>query len=107
MSRLFKTVCVAALLSVAPLASVAADPVLPASIAVRSSDLDLATVEGAQTMLRRIERAAERVCGQSVAQRYPATRRAFETCRRATIASAVDGLNAPLVESQPASSAAL
>jgi|CXWL01.1.fsa_nt_gi UrcA family protein len=88
MHRLFKTVFVATLLASAPFASAAAEP-FTASVAVRVADLDLDREQEVRVLLRRIERAADIVCGETVARRYHSTWSIYETCRRATIASTV------------------
>ncbi len=92
MSRVFSAFCFAAVLAFAPVAM--AGP-FSERVSVRTSDLDLSTAPGAQRMLRRIERAADRVCGESVARTYAGrTMRAFEACREATVAAAVVELGA-------------
>jgi UrcA family protein len=91
MTRLF-ALCLALTLCAAPAAF--ADPPA-ASVTVRSDDLDLSTERGAAFMLRRLEAAADQVCGRSVAERYPGTRDDYETCRAATLSAAVSRLNAP------------
>lgn len=84
----------AAMLSAAP---AFADPLTPASVSVRSNDLDLANEREAARMLRRLERAADAVCGRSVAERYPGQRDEYRACRAATLEAAVDQLGAPAV----------
>ncbi len=72
----------------------------PAAVTVRADDLDLSTAQGAQRMLRRLERAADRVCGLSIANSFPSQRDEFRSCRAATIATSVNQLGAPEVSAQ-------
>jgi UrcA family protein len=95
MQRLFTSFCFAAALLVASAAS--ADPVTPTAVSVRTSDLDLSTEHGAERAMRRLERAADQVCGRQTAQTYPGTRPAYLSCRERTLSAAVAQLNAPLV----------
>jgi UrcA family protein len=77
--------------------SVCADTLAPTSVSVRSDDLDLASERGAARMLRRLERAADDVCGRAVAQHFPGQRDEYRACRAATLEAAVDQLGAPAV----------
>jgi UrcA family protein len=54
-------------------ATVAQEPRVVISTRVSYADLDLSTPAGARAMLRRIERAAGRVCGQSHSPLFPRT----------------------------------
>lgn len=70
-----------------------------ASRTVSYGDLDLGRPAGAEMMLRRIENAAESVCGGRAGFRPLKARAAHEACVRETIADALLDLNAPLVAS--------
>lgn len=56
---------------------------------VRVDDLDRRTDAGANELLRRIERAADDVCGEAFARRYIAALRTYRQCRESTIAATV------------------
>jgi UrcA family protein len=65
---------------------------------VHVSDLDLSTDSDAARMLRRIERAADRMCAETtISVPDPRVRAAFKECRAATIATAVAELRAARV----------
>ncbi len=100
MKTIFRAVCFAAACTMATLtmapAARAASPA-PESVAVRYGDLDLRDAHDAQLMLRRVKRAADRVCGEDIAVQYRAEIRSFKACRQSTIAAAVVKLDAPLV----------
>jgi UrcA family protein len=66
----------------------------PISARVRVDDVDPNTDTGARIVLRRIERAAGEVCGQSVARRYLTVRRTYRLCALRTMARAVDQVGA-------------
>src|SRR5262249_14623984 len=96
MSRVFAAFCVAAAVMAVAAAPAAADPA-PPSVTVQKADLDLSQPRDAHIMLRRIEAAADNVCGADVAHAYPHTRATYESCRGRTITRALGGLRAPLV----------
>lgn len=77
----------------------------PASIAVRSDDLDFSHAPDAQVMLDRIEAAAEKACGGTPDYRQHSQLEVFDLCRRATIKQAVGRVDKPmltqLAETQP------
>jgi UrcA family protein len=58
---------------------------------VAYGDLDMSTVNGGKTLLTRIQSAARKVCGDSDAY-SPLHPRSETQCRRATVASVVNGL---------------
>lgn len=100
MKTIFRAVCFAAACSMATLTmapSARAAAPAPESIAVRYGDLDLGDAHDAQLMLRRVKRAADRVCGADIASQYRAEIRRFKSCQQSTIATAVVNLDAPLV----------
>jgi UrcA family protein len=69
----------------------------PASVVVRTDDVDLHTVAGARLMALRIRNAAAAVCGgqiEPVALRFSD---GFVRCREAAVDRAVRDLNAPMV----------
>ncbi len=71
----------------------------PASEAVSIADLDLSTADGARTMLKRIDIAAQRACGGEPS-RSPLLPRAsglFEQCVREAVATAVRNADQPMV----------
>ena len=72
----------------------------PAAVSVRSDDLDLHNPQDAQRMLRRLERAADQVCGRSIAATYASERDEFLSCRTATLAASVNRLGAHEVSAQ-------
>lgn len=67
------------------------------SIRVQRADLNLQSEAGADAMLNRIERAAERACGVTTARVDLATFNNGRACVEETMASAIGALNAPLV----------
>lgn len=64
---------------------------------VRFADLNIATPEGAKTMLRRIRAAAESVCGEPGPVYDLALQDQYANCVKSTMTQAVSRLNAPLV----------
>jgi len=93
MSRTFKIAIAALIASVAfapaALAQVGVEQV---SVHVAYGDLDMSTVAGGKTLLKRIEGAARRVCGDA-SPRSPLKPRSVPVCRRESVANAVRGLN--------------
>jgi UrcA family protein len=66
---------------------------------VSYAQLDLASEAGAETLYRRLERAAERVCGNADHRRTSLVeRRAFNRCVDSTLETAISAINAPLVQ---------
>lgn len=65
-------------------------------ITVRYDDLDLSKPAGAEAMLIRLKRAAERACGYAPDARA-AVRWRYNRCFDAALADAVEQLDAPLV----------
>jgi UrcA family protein len=84
-----------ALSALAPPAAMAA----PSSVTVRLNDVDANSDEGAQIILRRIERAARAVCGRELALRYPSVRRAYLQCTQRTMSNTVDRIGAERLHS--------
>ncbi len=80
-------------------ATVFADSAQPRPLAtpvtVRYADLNLANAEGALALYRRITAAARTVCGPDYAQWYPAARKGWKHCYKATVDEAVRAVNAP------------
>jgi UrcA family protein len=74
-----------------------ADAFTPRSVTVRSDDLDLSNRRDAARMLRRLERAADAVCGRTVAEHYSGQRDEYRSCRAATLEAALNQLGAPTV----------
>ena len=67
------------------------------SVFVRYRDLDISKSAGAETLLRRIDKAAVQICGGKPDQRLLGERLAFKKCRASTIDRSVAALNAPMV----------
>jgi UrcA family protein len=67
------------------------------AISVRYGDLDLSRPAGAETALRRIERAADQVCGGMPTRRDFRRVRAHQACADQVIDETVARLGAPLV----------
>src|SRR5262245_61683921 len=95
MSRLVQALLLSAALMGATPAF--ADAFTPRSVTVRSDDLDLSNGRDAARMLRRLERAADAVCGRTVAMHYSGQRDEYRSCRAATLEAALDQLGAPVV----------
>jgi UrcA family protein len=80
-----------------------ADPTITAHINVRHGDLDLTGKSGAETMLRRLDKAATKVCGGKPApvmswdQVAQAKQREHRKCKAEAIGNATLKLDAPLV----------
>lgn len=69
------------------------------SAEVRFGDLDLTRESGAEALLRRIERAAEGVCGAgNVSFRDRRAARAARACVESAMSQAVASIEAPLVQ---------
>ncbi len=93
MSRTFKFAIAAFAISMtlapATLAQVGIEQV---SARVAYGDLDMSTVAGGKTLLKRIESAARRVCGDA-GPRSPLKPRSVPVCRRETVESAIRRIN--------------
>jgi len=61
------------------------------------SGIDLSTDRGAERALRRLENAAEEMCGVRTGLQPVSERRAAQACVSETMADAVDNLNVPRV----------
>jgi UrcA family protein len=92
MSRIFKSaitaLALAAALAPAALAEVSVEQV---SARVRYADLDMSRPDAGQDLLKRIERAARKVCADAI-PRSPLMTRAVNACRAETVANVVRGL---------------
>lgn len=71
----------------------------PSEVTVRLNDVDAHSADGASVLLRRIERAARDVCGQDIASRYPAVRRAHRQCTLRTMSNTIDRIGAERLQS--------
>jgi UrcA family protein len=69
----------------------------PATKTVAYADLDLSGRAGAEAVLRRIERAAESVCGGAPSTRDMSMTIAWRKCVDESVSEAVDEVDAPLV----------
>ena len=98
MSRIFKTAA-ALILAAAVLAPAAAaqSPFQTGSITVSHADLDLSARAGAQTLLKRMQTAANRICGQRPSPRQIAATVRHTACTSSAMKSAVEALNIPTV----------
>jgi UrcA family protein len=90
-------ILIGALAAVAAPAAAQVGSIETSTTVVRRSDLDLSRPAHAGLMAVRIQRAARRVCGERTMTRELMDRAAFNACFRATVTSAVAGLDAPLV----------
>jgi UrcA family protein len=59
------------------------------------SDIDVRSTAGAQALLRRIETAADAVCGGAASRTSKATKADFEDCRDGAISGAVAKMRSP------------
>lgn len=79
----------------------AGDLVITENVRVQYGDLDLSSERGAETMMRRLDRAATRACGGAVEPGPIAVRarqqRALDACRSQALDRAVAELAAPIV----------
>jgi len=66
---------------------------------VKFADLNLDSTAGASTLFRRIESAAERVCGDPRGTRELFTENRLKTCKGQAIERAVDTVNSALLTS--------
>jgi UrcA family protein len=98
-ARLLSALCLAAVLAIGS-AAVASPAAAAPSVTVRTRDLDLSSTVGAQTLLRRLDRAADAVCEGSFVRQYRAARRRYLACHQRAMADALAHLDAPLVRAQ-------
>ncbi|MGH6985228.1 MAG: UrcA family protein [Caulobacteraceae bacterium] len=66
-------------------------------VRVPTSDLNLASVDGARTLLARIDQAADEACGGAPDIRLLGQDRAFQSCRRAAVAGGVAQAHSEMV----------
>ena len=66
---------------------------------VKFADLNLNSLEGASTLYRRIEQAAERVCGGPVDMRELAVAVRISSCKVHSVERAVDAVNSTVLTS--------
>lgn len=74
----------------------------PVTATVRLDDVDANSEDGARVLLRRIERAASIVCGETLARRYVSVRRDYRACRARTIASTIERIGAERLRAEHA-----
>ncbi|MDP3740240.1 MAG: UrcA family protein [Hyphomonadaceae bacterium] len=102
MSRFIKSalIALAASLALAPAAlapaALAGKPVT-VRISVEYSDLDITRAAGAQTLLHRLDRAADRACGGRIHGRPQSFAARFDACREQALGRAISELDSPLV----------
>jgi UrcA family protein len=105
MSRTRIIVC-AGVMALMATSAAAKDPVVVVQTRVPYGDLDLASNDGARTMLRRLNVALERLCAQPVTPLLPRAAAEAWRCRRDLTARSVAQLNAPAVTAEYARSSA-
>jgi UrcA family protein len=66
------------------------------SVSVSYAGLNLASPDGAKTMLNRLQKASRKICN-SATLRNPEEIEWAQACMKETVASAVNRLNAPMV----------
>jgi UrcA family protein len=93
----FRQLILASAVCVLAAASAAASPLAPSerSVTVGYHDLDLKTIEGANTLYRRLRRAARFVCGEN--GRSLLEQRTSQTCFDDALTRAVATVNNPLL----------
>ncbi|HLZ83969.1 MAG TPA: UrcA family protein [Caulobacteraceae bacterium] len=67
---------------------------------VMAWDLDLATQQGARTLVRRVAAKAGDLCAQPVTPRSRGAEQSWRACVAQAVAASVAGLNAPLVTAE-------
>lgn len=93
MSRTFKIAIIAAFANFTLIpAAEAQTGIENVSVRVAYGDLDMLSMKGAQTLLKRIEGAARKVC-KDTKRRSPLKRRSDSECRRDTVGSIIAQLN--------------
>jgi UrcA family protein len=98
MSRYRIIACAGVAAALATSAAARAEPpVTVVQAHVPYGDLDLASTEGARTMLGRINTALERLCAQPVSPLLPRAAAEAYRCRTSLMASSVAKLDAPAV----------
>lgn len=65
------------------------------SVVVRTHDVDPNSTRGARMLMRRIDRAADLVCGKTFARQYLTARRNFRRCHELVVARVVDQIDTP------------
>jgi UrcA family protein len=96
---MIRTLCIAA----AALVAMSATPVFAKteiqtkSVTVSFRDLDLGTEQGAEEMLKRLERASRRACRRADGRSEMLTRRDYLACRAEAMETSVAQLNQSLV----------
>jgi len=97
-SQLIVTLGVSAALAVCGAASAAGVAAIePASVVVKTDDVNLHTAAGARLMALRIRNAAAAACGAEVSPIAIRVSDGFIRCREAAVDRAVQDLNAPMV----------
>ena len=91
-------VCVALLGALAPaLPAAAQSDADPISVSVRYSDLDVSRPEGANILLRRVNRAADQACGGEPDIRLIREHSQYANCKKLAVDRALGQLPAPVV----------
>lgn len=96
MTRMFQALAVTALAFAAATTPLAASEADRNAVEVRYADLNLGSEQGADVLLRRLDRAAKQVCGMDTSQRG-FLRRQQRACYAETLNHAVAAIDAPMV----------
>ena len=102
MKRILIIATACAVVAAAPAANAQAERLRPGQMKVTSAGLDLATADGAELMLGRLQRAAVWACGERplISPLAPHAVRQFGTCRTRVLARLVAELDQPVVTSR-------
>jgi|HubBroStandDraft_5_1064220.scaffolds.fasta_scaffold325616_1 UrcA family protein len=93
-SALIATLTLATFAGAAVHAQTSSDPI---RVTVSYADLNVATTDGAKTLVQRIEAAADRACGYAPDQRLLADLARYQSCRKQAIDTAVAAVDSPTV----------
>ena len=101
MTRLMLTACLTALISGGAVSGASAeDRIVIETGAVKTSDLNFATEQGAHALLRRVAARAYDLCTQTDTPLARGAERSRRTCVAKAVATSVAGINSPLVTTE-------
>jgi len=101
MSRIIFTACIAALISGASASQAhAGDRTIIETGAVRISDLNLASEQGARTLIRRVAAKASDLCAQTDSPLVRGAEQARRACVEKAIATSVARISSPTVTAE-------
>jgi UrcA family protein len=101
MSRLIFTACIAAVISGGMVSQAfAGNRIVIETGVIRISDLNLATEQGARTLVRRVAAKAGDLCAQADSPLVRDVEKARRTCVAKAVAKSVAGLDAPMVTAE-------